>query len=46
MKSKDFAAYLNARGIMGVRFVPVTFTPTEQLQRTGLPGSEYRLDGS
>ncbi|MFZ0731869.1 MAG: exo-beta-N-acetylmuramidase NamZ domain-containing protein [Candidatus Sulfotelmatobacter sp.] len=28
IKSKDFAAYLNARGIMGVRFVPVTFTPT------------------
>ncbi len=28
IKSKEFAAYLNARGIMGVRFVPVTFTPT------------------
>jgi uncharacterized protein YbbC (DUF1343 family) len=28
MKSKELAAYLNARGIGGVRFVPVTFTPT------------------
>ena len=28
MKSKEFAAYMNARGIAGVRFVPVTFTPT------------------
>jgi uncharacterized protein YbbC (DUF1343 family) len=28
MKSRELAAYLNARGIMGVRFVPVTFTPT------------------
>jgi uncharacterized protein YbbC (DUF1343 family) len=28
VKSKDFAAYLNARGIAGVRFVPTTFTPT------------------
>jgi uncharacterized protein YbbC (DUF1343 family)/CubicO group peptidase (beta-lactamase class C family) len=28
VKSKEFAAYLNARGIAGVRFVPVTFTPT------------------
>ena len=28
IKSKEFAAYLNARGIAGVRFVPVTFTPT------------------
>jgi uncharacterized protein YbbC (DUF1343 family) len=27
MKSKELAAYLNARGIAGVRFVPVTFTP-------------------
>ena len=27
IKSKEFATYLNARGIMGVRFVPVTFTP-------------------
>ncbi len=27
IKSKEFAAYLNARGIAGVRFVPVTFTP-------------------
>jgi uncharacterized protein YbbC (DUF1343 family)/CubicO group peptidase (beta-lactamase class C family) len=27
MKSKEFAAYMNARGIAGVRFVPVTFTP-------------------
>ena len=28
VKSKDIASYLNARGISGVRFVPVTFTPT------------------
>jgi uncharacterized protein YbbC (DUF1343 family)/CubicO group peptidase (beta-lactamase class C family) len=28
MKSKEFAAYLNGRGIGGVRFVPTTFTPT------------------
>jgi len=28
IKSKEFAAYLNGRGIMGVRFVPVTFTPS------------------
>jgi len=28
MKSKELAAYLNARGIAGLRFVPVTFTPT------------------
>jgi len=27
IKSKEFAAYLNTRGIAGVRFVPVTFTP-------------------
>jgi uncharacterized protein YbbC (DUF1343 family)/CubicO group peptidase (beta-lactamase class C family) len=28
VKSRALAAYLNARGIAGVRFVPVTFTPT------------------
>jgi uncharacterized protein YbbC (DUF1343 family) len=28
MKGKELAAYLNGRGIAGVRFVPVTFTPT------------------
>jgi uncharacterized protein YbbC (DUF1343 family)/CubicO group peptidase (beta-lactamase class C family) len=28
IKSKEFAAFLNARGIAGVRFVPTTFTPT------------------
>jgi len=28
VKSRELAAYLNARGIPGVRFVPVTFTPT------------------
>ena len=27
IKGKELAAYLNARGIAGVRFVPVTFTP-------------------
>ncbi len=28
VKSKELAAYLNGRGIAGVRFVPMTFTPT------------------
>ena len=28
MKSKELASYLNARGIAGIRFVPITFTPT------------------
>jgi len=28
IKSRELAAYLNARGIAGVRFVPVTFTPS------------------
>jgi uncharacterized protein YbbC (DUF1343 family)/CubicO group peptidase (beta-lactamase class C family) len=28
VKSREFAAYLNARGIAGVRFVPVAFTPS------------------
>jgi uncharacterized protein YbbC (DUF1343 family) len=28
VKSRELAAYLNARGIAGVRFVPVTFTPS------------------
>jgi uncharacterized protein YbbC (DUF1343 family) len=28
IKSREFAAYLNARAIAGVRFVPTTFTPT------------------
>ena len=28
MKARELAAYLNARGIAGVRFVPITFTPT------------------
>ncbi len=28
VKSRELAAFLNARGIAGVRFVPVTFTPT------------------
>ena len=28
MKGRELSAYLNARGIAGVRFVPVTFTPT------------------
>jgi uncharacterized protein YbbC (DUF1343 family) len=27
VKGRELAAYLNARGIAGVRFVPVTFTP-------------------
>jgi len=27
IKNKELAAYLNSRGIAGVRFVPVTFTP-------------------
>jgi uncharacterized protein YbbC (DUF1343 family) len=28
MKSRELSGYLNGRGIAGVRFVPVTFTPT------------------
>jgi uncharacterized protein YbbC (DUF1343 family) len=28
MKSRELAAYLNGRGIAGLRFVPLTFTPT------------------
>jgi uncharacterized protein YbbC (DUF1343 family)/CubicO group peptidase (beta-lactamase class C family) len=28
IKSRELSAYLNGRGIMGLRFVPVTFTPT------------------
>ena len=28
IKSRELAAYLNGRGIAGVRFVPVSFTPT------------------
>jgi uncharacterized protein YbbC (DUF1343 family)/CubicO group peptidase (beta-lactamase class C family) len=31
IKSRELAAYLNARGIAGVRFVPVTFTPTSAI---------------
>jgi uncharacterized protein YbbC (DUF1343 family)/CubicO group peptidase (beta-lactamase class C family) len=31
VKSKEFASYLNGRGIPGVRFVPVTFTPTSSV---------------
>jgi uncharacterized protein YbbC (DUF1343 family) len=28
INARDFAAYLNARNLAGVRFVPTTFTPT------------------
>jgi uncharacterized protein YbbC (DUF1343 family)/CubicO group peptidase (beta-lactamase class C family) len=31
VKSRELSAYLNGRGIMGVRFVPVTFTPTASI---------------
>jgi uncharacterized protein YbbC (DUF1343 family)/CubicO group peptidase (beta-lactamase class C family) len=31
VKSRELAAYLNARGIAGVRFVPVTFTPAASM---------------
>jgi uncharacterized protein YbbC (DUF1343 family)/CubicO group peptidase (beta-lactamase class C family) len=31
VKSRELSAYLNARGIMGARFVPVTFTPTASI---------------
>ncbi len=31
IKSRELAPYLNARGIAGVRFVPVTFTPTASI---------------
>jgi uncharacterized protein YbbC (DUF1343 family)/CubicO group peptidase (beta-lactamase class C family) len=31
IKSKEFAAYLNGRGIAGVRFVPTAFTPSSSV---------------
>jgi uncharacterized protein YbbC (DUF1343 family)/CubicO group peptidase (beta-lactamase class C family) len=31
IKGRELAAYLNARGIAGVRFVPVTFTPASSV---------------
>ncbi len=31
IKSRELATYLNARAIAGVRFVPVTFTPTSAI---------------
>jgi uncharacterized protein YbbC (DUF1343 family)/CubicO group peptidase (beta-lactamase class C family) len=31
VKSRELSAYLNGRGIMGARFVPVTFTPTASI---------------
>jgi uncharacterized protein YbbC (DUF1343 family)/CubicO group peptidase (beta-lactamase class C family) len=31
IKSKEFTAYMNARGIAGVRFVPVSFTPNASI---------------
>jgi uncharacterized protein YbbC (DUF1343 family) len=31
IKSRELAAYMNARAIAGVRFVPVTFTPTSSV---------------
>jgi uncharacterized protein YbbC (DUF1343 family) len=31
IKSKEFAAYLNGRGIGGVRFVPMAFTPSSSI---------------
>jgi uncharacterized protein YbbC (DUF1343 family)/CubicO group peptidase (beta-lactamase class C family) len=31
IKSRELAAYLNARGIAGVRFVPVSFTPSSSI---------------
>jgi uncharacterized protein YbbC (DUF1343 family) len=31
IKAREFAAYLNAREIAGVRFVPVTFTPNSSM---------------
>jgi len=31
IKSRELAAYLNARGIAGVRFVPVSFTPSASI---------------
>jgi uncharacterized protein YbbC (DUF1343 family) len=32
VKGRELAAYLNARGIAGVRFVPVTFAPSASVQ--------------
>jgi uncharacterized protein YbbC (DUF1343 family) len=31
IKGRELAAYLNARGIFGVRFVPATFTPSSAI---------------
>lgn len=31
IKSKELSAYMNARGISGVRFVPISFTPTSSI---------------
>jgi len=31
IKSRELAAYMNARALSGVRFVPVTFTPTSSV---------------
>ena len=31
IKGKEFTAYMNARGIAGVRFVPVSFTPNASI---------------
>jgi len=31
IRSKEFATYMNARGISGVRFVPISFTPTSSI---------------
>ncbi|HEV3513666.1 MAG TPA: serine hydrolase [Candidatus Sulfotelmatobacter sp.] len=31
IRSREFATYLNARGIAGVRFVPVSFTPSSSV---------------
>jgi uncharacterized protein YbbC (DUF1343 family)/CubicO group peptidase (beta-lactamase class C family) len=28
IKAREFASYMNARGISGVRFIPINFTPT------------------
>ena len=36
IKGKEFADYLNARGIQGVRFVPVNFTPAAGAKFGGL----------
>jgi uncharacterized protein YbbC (DUF1343 family)/CubicO group peptidase (beta-lactamase class C family) len=40
VKGQELAAYLNARNIAGVRFVPTTFTPDNRLENSKLVGQK------